>query len=70
MGLRSQLISEIFASPARLAAVVEGLSEAQLDTRDRNSTVRQIVHHVADSRLIAISTSNGRWQKTPDHHGK
>jgi uncharacterized damage-inducible protein DinB len=30
---------------------VTGLSENQLDTRYRNWTVRQIVHHLADSHL-------------------
>jgi len=37
--------------PARLKSAVEGLSDPQLDTpyRDGGWTVRQVVHHVADS---------------------
>jgi hypothetical protein len=30
---------------------VVGLSQAQLDTKYRNWTIRQIVHHVADSHM-------------------
>jgi len=32
-------------------SVVSGLEEAQLDTTYRNWTIRQIVHHLADSHL-------------------
>ncbi len=41
--------------PARLGAAVAGLSVAQLDTpyRDGGWTVRQTVHHIADSHLNA-----------------
>jgi uncharacterized damage-inducible protein DinB len=37
--------------PERLRAAVDGLSDAQLDTpyRDGGWTVRQVVHHIADS---------------------
>lgn len=41
--------------PARLRTAVAGLTDAQLDTpyRDDGWTVRQVVHHVADSHLNA-----------------
>jgi hypothetical protein len=48
---RARLVAAIEAAPAALRRAVSGLSEAQLDTRYRNWTVRQIVHHVADSHL-------------------
>ena len=52
---RRQAIDAIAAAPAALRAAVEPLSEAQLDTRYRDGgwTVRQVVHHVADSHLNA-----------------
>lgn len=41
--------------PAKMRAAIAGLSDAQLDTpyRDGGWTVRQTVHHVADSHLNA-----------------
>ena len=48
---RAELIAEIEAAPVALRQTVVGLSEAQLDTRYRNWTVRQIVHHLADSHV-------------------
>ncbi|MFZ5818151.1 MAG: YfiT family bacillithiol transferase [Bacillota bacterium] len=46
-------MEEIAQLPARLRAAVEDLSEEQLDTpyREGGWTVRQVVHHVADSHL-------------------
>ena len=43
--------------PAKLAAAVEGLDDAQLDTpyREGGWTVRQVVHHVADSHMHAFA---------------
>lgn len=48
---RANHIRDIAELPAQLRAAVAGLSEAQLDTPYRPSgwTVRQVVHHVADS---------------------
>ena len=42
--------------PERLRAAVSGLSDAQLDTpyRDGGWTVRQVVHHVADSHANCV----------------
>lgn len=48
---RDELIAVIAAAPANLRAAVAGLSEHQLDTRYRNWTIRQIVHHLADSHV-------------------
>ncbi len=46
-------IGEIAALPAALAEAVEGLTDEQLDTpyRDGGWTLRQVVHHVADSHI-------------------
>jgi hypothetical protein len=46
-------IADVVALPARLREAVAGLSDAQLDTPYRNGgwTVRQVVHHVADSHM-------------------
>jgi uncharacterized damage-inducible protein DinB len=48
---RDEFIAVIEAAPAALGNAVAGLSESQLDTRYRNWTVRQIVHHMADSHV-------------------
>jgi hypothetical protein len=48
---RGSLIAEIRSTPAALRKVVFGLSDDQLDTRYRNWTIRQIVHHLADSHV-------------------
>jgi hypothetical protein len=50
---RQQWLGEIEGAPARLRTAVEGLSETQLDTpyRPGGWTVRQLVHHLADSHL-------------------
>ncbi|GJG86444.1 putative metal-dependent hydrolase [Gemmatimonadetes bacterium T265] len=49
------LVDRIAATPAALRAAVDGLGDAQLDTpyRDGGWTVRQVVHHVADSHMNA-----------------
>jgi hypothetical protein len=54
---RSAWIREVAALPAQLRAAVAGLTPAQLDTpyRDGGWTVRQVVHHLADSHLHAFS---------------
>jgi uncharacterized damage-inducible protein DinB len=46
-------IAQISSLPARLRAEVKDLSTEQLDTpyRDGGWTVRQVVHHVADSHI-------------------
>ena len=52
---RAAWIGEIAALPAHMRAAVTGLAEEQLDTpyRDGGWTVRQVVHHVADSHVNA-----------------
>ncbi|MGA3294895.1 MAG: YfiT family bacillithiol transferase [Candidatus Acidiferrales bacterium] len=54
---RRQCIDAIADAPARLAAAVAGLTPAQLDTPYRLGgwTVRQLVHHIADSHMNAFS---------------
>jgi hypothetical protein len=51
--MRPQLIGEIEAAPAQFRAAVQGLADRQLDTpyRPDGWTVRQVVHHLADSHL-------------------
>jgi hypothetical protein len=50
---RQELITSIEQAPAVLRAAVADLTEEQLDTRYRNWTIRQIVHHLADSHVNA-----------------
>ena len=52
---RATFIDIIAATPANLAEAVRGRTEAQLDTpyRPGGWTVRQLVHHVADSHMNA-----------------
>jgi len=54
---RRDAIDSIAAAPARLRAVVTGLSASQLDTPYRADgwTVRQVVHHVPDSHMNALT---------------
>ena len=53
--LRQDAITEIAGTPAKVRAAVAGLNDAQLDTpyREGGWTVRQVVHHVADSHMNA-----------------
>jgi uncharacterized damage-inducible protein DinB len=50
---RSQMIGEIAAAPAKFREAVRGLDDSQLDTQYRPDgwTVRQVIHHVADSHM-------------------
>jgi len=52
---RAKAIDQIAGVPAALRDAVRGLSDAQLDTpyREGGWTVRQVVHHVADSHVNA-----------------
>jgi uncharacterized damage-inducible protein DinB len=52
---RASWIRDIRELPAHLREAVAGLSDAQLDTpyREGGWTVRQVVHHLADSHLNA-----------------
>ena len=44
-------IADLSQLPTQLREAVEGLSDSQLDTKYRNWTIRQIVHHIADSHV-------------------
>jgi uncharacterized damage-inducible protein DinB len=57
---RAEAIREIAAAPEKVRAAVSGLNDAQLETpyRDGGWTVRQVVHHVADSHMNAYI----RWR--------
>ena len=52
---RAVLVEEIARMPQGLRGIVEGLTDAQLDTpyRPGGWTVRQVVHHVPDSHMNA-----------------
>jgi hypothetical protein len=54
---REQWIGEIADAPAKVRAVVAGLTAQQLDTpyREGGWTVRQVVHHLPDSHLNAYT---------------
>jgi uncharacterized damage-inducible protein DinB len=65
---RRENIGQIEAAPQNLRAAVAGLSEPQLDTpyREGGWTVRQVVHHLADSHLNAyIRTRLALTEDTP-----
>jgi uncharacterized damage-inducible protein DinB len=55
-GIRAAHIQTLRLLPERLRAAVSGLSQAQLDTpyREGGWTVRQLVHHVADSHSVCL----------------
>jgi uncharacterized damage-inducible protein DinB len=52
---RREMIDQIAETPAKVRAAVEGFSEQQFSTpyREGGWTVRQVVHHLADSHLNA-----------------
>jgi hypothetical protein len=52
-GSRAEQLETLRLLPERLRAAVQGLDESQLDTpyREGGWTVRQLVHHVADSHM-------------------
>lgn len=54
---RRAAIDTLAAAPAKLCTAVKGLSDSQLDTpyRPDGWTVRQLVHHVADSHMNAYT---------------
>jgi uncharacterized damage-inducible protein DinB len=57
---RAEAIGEISSTPQKLQAAINGLNDAQLNTpyRDGGWTVRQVIHHVADSHMNAYI----RWR--------
>ena len=62
--LRRRWVTDISQCPWELRNALEGLSESQLDTKYRNWTIRQIVHHIADSHLN--SYVRFKWTLTED----
>lgn len=52
-GAVAQAIDELAGLPGQVRRAIEGLDDRQLDTRYRNWTIRQIVHHLADSHINA-----------------
>lgn len=50
---RHEAITVLEQAPVALRSAVAGLNETQFDTRYRNWSVRQIVHHLADSHVNA-----------------
>jgi uncharacterized damage-inducible protein DinB len=58
--MRGEAINEIASTPQKIRAAVKGLNDAQLDTpyREGGWTVRQVVHHLADSHMNAYV----RWR--------
>jgi uncharacterized damage-inducible protein DinB len=64
---RPGLITIVEGAPARFREAVSGLDDAQLDTpyRPGGWTLRQTVHHVAESHMQAFSRF--RWALTEDN---
>lgn len=50
---RTAYVAEIAAASARLRQAASGLTAAQLETKYRNWSIRQIAHHLGDSHLNA-----------------
>jgi uncharacterized damage-inducible protein DinB len=82
-GSRPEQINTLRLLPERLRAAVQGLDESQIDTpyREGGWTVRQLVHHVADSHMnsyirvkLALTENaptinaydEAAWAKLPD----
>jgi len=55
-GIRAAYIETLRTLPLRLREAVSGLSDTQIDTpyREGGWTVRQLVHHVADSHSVCV----------------
>lgn len=64
---RTELIDTIAQTPSAMRAAIQGLDDAQLGTRYRPDgwTVRQVVHHLADSSLNGYVRF--RWTLTEDN---
>jgi hypothetical protein len=80
---RNRFIEDIAALPGQLRHAIDGLGEARLDTAYRPGgwTVRQVVHHLADSHMnayvrfkLALTEDNptvkpykeDRWAELPE----
>jgi len=63
--LRDRLTAEIEQAPSLLRQAVKGLSEEQLNNLYKNWSIRQIVHHLADSHVN--SYIRFKWTLTEDN---
>ena len=63
--IRASLIETIRQAPKELRNAVSGLTDAQLDTKYKNWTIRQITHHIGDSHLHSIIRF--KWALTEDN---
>jgi hypothetical protein len=61
---REEFIATIANAPAALRRAVAGLSDEKLNTRYKNWTIRQIVHHLPDSH--ANSYIRFKWALTEE----
>jgi len=50
---KSEFVKQLKNAPATIRAAIAGLDEGQLDTKYKNWSIRQIVHHLADSHMNA-----------------
>ena len=66
--IRAAHIQTLRLLPERLSAAVAGLNDAQLDTpyREDGWTVRQVVHHLADSHAKPTSAQAGADRRLAD----
>ena len=62
--LKRRYIEGLAAAPARARQTVAGLDESQLDAKYRNWSIRQIIHHVADSHINCYVRF--KWALTED----
>jgi hypothetical protein len=62
---RRKLVDTIQQAPRELRNAVADLSDSQLETRYKNWSVRQIVHHLADSHVH--SYIRFKWALTEEH---
>lgn len=51
VNVQTELIRRLREVPDRARKLVEDLNDSQLDTKYRNWTVRQIIHHLVDSHV-------------------
>ena len=49
--IQSGFVNRLREVPDRASKLVEGLNDEQLDTKYRNWTIRQIIHHIVDSHV-------------------
>jgi len=64
--LKEQRLADIRFLPDAIEHAIQNLDEQQLQTpyREGGWTVHQLIHHIADSHMNAISASSWATQKT------